>query len=121
MEAAETDLEFKDGNFRVVGTDKTIPLTSVAQAFYAPMGPLTEKMGVGLEASGNYRTNPPNHPNGSHVCELEVDPETGEVRGRPLFRGRRSRPRAQSDDRARPDPWRRGAGLRPGAGRARDL
>jgi carbon-monoxide dehydrogenase large subunit len=79
MEAAEGDLEFKDGQFRVVGTDKTIPLTGVAQAFYAPMGPLTEKFGVGLEASGTYSTNPPNHPNGSHVCEVEVDQDTGEV------------------------------------------
>ena len=79
MEAAEGDLEFKDGSFRVVGTDKAIPLPDVAKAFYAPMGPLTEKMGVGLEANGTYSTNPPNHPNGSHVCELEVDPETGVV------------------------------------------
>lgn len=79
MEAAEGDLEFKDGSFRVVGTDKAIPLPEVAKAFYAPMGPLTEKMGVGLEANGTYSTNPPNHPNGSHVCELEVDPETGVV------------------------------------------
>ena len=79
MEAAEGDLEFKDGSFRVVGTDKAIPLPEVAKAFYAPMGPLTEKMGVGLEANGTYSTNPPNHPNGSHVCELEIDPETGVV------------------------------------------
>ena len=79
MEAAEGDLEFKDGSFRVVGTDKTMTLPDVAKAFYAPMGPLTEKMGVGLEANGTYSTNPPNHPNGSHVCELEIDPETGEV------------------------------------------
>ena len=79
MEAAEGDLEFKDGSFRVVGTDKTMPLPEVAKAFYAPMGPLTEKMGVGLEANGTYSTNPPNHPNGSHVCELEIDPETGVV------------------------------------------
>ena len=66
-------------DFRVVGTDKTIPLTEVAKAFYAPMGPLTDRMGIGLEAQGNYSTNPPNHPNGSHVCEVEVDPETGAV------------------------------------------
>ena len=79
MEAAEGDLEFKDGSFRVVGTDKTMPLPEVAKAFYAPMGALTEKMGVGLEANGTYSTNPPNHPNGSHVCELEIDPETGVV------------------------------------------
>jgi carbon-monoxide dehydrogenase large subunit len=79
MEAAEGDLEFKDGSFRVIGTDKAIPLTEVAKAFYAPMGPLVEKMGAGLEAQGNWSTNPPNHPNGSHVCEVEVDPETGAV------------------------------------------
>jgi len=43
------------------------------------MGPLTGKFGVGLEASGSYSPEPPSHPNGAHVCELEVDPETGEV------------------------------------------
>jgi carbon-monoxide dehydrogenase large subunit len=43
------------------------------------MGPLTEKFGVGLEATGSFSASPPSHPNGSHVCELEVDPETGEV------------------------------------------
>ena len=78
MEASAGDLEFKDGSFRIVGTDKAIKLVDVAKAFYAPMG-LTDKLGVGLEASGTYGTNPPNHPNGAHVCELEVDPETGAV------------------------------------------
>jgi carbon-monoxide dehydrogenase large subunit len=79
MEADASDLEFGDGQFRVVGTDKAIPLVNVAQAAYAPMGPLTDKFGVGLEANGSFSANPPSHPNGSHVCELEVDPETGEV------------------------------------------
>jgi len=79
MEADATDLEFKEGQFRVVGTDKAIPLINVAQAAYAPMGPLTDKFGVGLEASGSFGAEPPSHPNGSHVCELEVDPQTGEV------------------------------------------
>ena len=80
MEADAADLEFKDGQFRVVGTDKAISIVDVAMAAYAPMGPLTEKFGVGLEATGSYSANPPSHPNGSHVCELEVDPETGEVK-----------------------------------------
>jgi carbon-monoxide dehydrogenase large subunit len=80
MEADVADLEFKDGRYRVAGTDKSIAIADVAKAFYAPMGPLTEKFGVGLEASGSYSANPPSHPNGSHACELEVDPETGEVR-----------------------------------------
>jgi carbon-monoxide dehydrogenase large subunit len=78
MEAAIADIEFKDGNFRIVGTDKKISMVDVAKAFYAPMG-LTDKLGVGLDASGSFGTNPTNHPNGSHVCELEVDPETGAV------------------------------------------
>jgi carbon-monoxide dehydrogenase large subunit len=79
MEADAADIEFKDGSFRVVGTDKAIAITDVAKAAYAPAGPLTDKFGVGLESTGSYSANPPSHPNGSHVCELEVDPETGEV------------------------------------------
>jgi carbon-monoxide dehydrogenase large subunit len=79
MEADAADIEFKDGQYRVVGTDKATTITDVAKAAYAPMGPLTDKFGVGLEASGSFSPNPPSHPNGSHVCELEVDPETGEV------------------------------------------
>ena len=78
MEAAAADVEFKEGRFRIVGTDKAMSMTDVAKAFYAPAG-LTDKLGVGLDASGSYGTNPPNHPNGSHVCELEIDPETGDV------------------------------------------
>ena len=78
MEADAADIEFKDGEYRVVGTDRAITITDV-KAAYAPMGPLTEKFGVGLEATGSYSASPPSHPNGSHVCELEVDPETGEV------------------------------------------
>jgi len=79
METDATDIEFKDGSFRVVGTDKAISISDVAKAAFAPMGPLTGKFGVGLEATGSFSPEPPSHPNGSHVCELEVDPETGEV------------------------------------------
>ncbi|HYY36166.1 MAG TPA: xanthine dehydrogenase family protein molybdopterin-binding subunit [Xanthobacteraceae bacterium] len=79
MEADAADIEFKDGQYRVVGTDKAITITDVAKAAYAPAGPLTGKFGVGLEASGSFSPEPPSHPNGAHVCELEVDPETGEV------------------------------------------
>ena len=79
MEADVGDIEFKDGQYRVTGTDKTMSIVDVAKASYAPMGPLTDKFGVGLESTGSYSANPPSHPNGSHVCEVEVDPETGEV------------------------------------------
>jgi carbon-monoxide dehydrogenase large subunit len=79
MEADAGDLEFKDGQFRVTGTDKTISLVDVAKASYAPMGPLAAKFGIGLDSTGSFDPTPPSHPNGSHVCELEVDPDTGAV------------------------------------------
>src|SRR2546423_1269771 len=77
LEAAGTDLEFKEGKFTVAGTDRSIPLTDVAKAFYRPVGPTT-KFGTGLDASGSSAV-PPTFPNGCHACELEIDPETGEV------------------------------------------
>ncbi len=80
MEADSGDIEFKDGKYVVTGTDKAITLVDVAKATFAPMGPLTQKFGIGLEAEGSFSPEPPSHPNGSHVCEVEVDPETGEVR-----------------------------------------
>ena len=81
LEASADDIEFKDGIFKVVGTDKAIPLTAVAKAFFAPAGPVL-KFGLGLDAAGSYSGAPggaPNYPNGCQVCEVEVDPETGHV------------------------------------------
>jgi carbon-monoxide dehydrogenase large subunit len=80
LEADAGDLEFRDGNFRVKGTDRVVALVDVAKASFAPMGPLTGKFGIGLESEGSFSPEPPSHPNGSHVCEVEVDPETGEVK-----------------------------------------
>ena len=77
LEAAAADLEFREGKFGVVGTDRGIPLTEVAKAFYRPVGPTT-KFGIGLDASGG-SNHPPTFPNGCHICELEVDPDTGAV------------------------------------------
>jgi carbon-monoxide dehydrogenase large subunit len=79
LEADADDLEFKDGGFRVSGTDKAISLVDVAKATYAPMGPIAGKFGIGLDATGSFDPTPPSHPNGAHVVELEVDPETGAV------------------------------------------
>jgi aerobic carbon-monoxide dehydrogenase large subunit len=47
-------------------------------AFYYPMG-ITDMFGVGLEGSGTWSTEKENFPNGCHLCEAEVGPETGEV------------------------------------------
>jgi carbon-monoxide dehydrogenase large subunit len=78
LEASAGDLSFQEGRFQITGTDRAIPLVDVAKAFYRPVG-LPKQFGIGLEASGAYTTDPPNFPNGCHVCELEVDPETGTV------------------------------------------
>jgi aerobic carbon-monoxide dehydrogenase large subunit len=78
LEAAAGDIEFKDGAFRIVGTDRALPLTAVAQAFYRP-AMLPPQFDVGLEASGTFAAEPPNYPNGCHVCEVEIDAETGLV------------------------------------------
>ena len=78
MEAAPADVQFGDGKFRVVGTDRALPLVDVAKAFYRPVG-LPKHFGIGLEASGAWAADPQNFPNGAHVCEVELDPDTGEV------------------------------------------
>jgi len=78
LEAAATDLEFKDGSFHIVGTDRALPLTAVAQSLHRPMF-LPPQFEVGLEASGTFAAEPSNFPNGCHLCEVEIDPETGVV------------------------------------------
>jgi aerobic carbon-monoxide dehydrogenase large subunit len=79
LEIAPEDLEFDAGRFTVRGDETAgISLTEVARAFYHPGG-ITDKFGLGLEGSGSYATEEGNFPNGCHICEVEVDPETGEV------------------------------------------
>jgi carbon-monoxide dehydrogenase large subunit len=78
MEAAVGDVEFKDGRFAIVGTDRSMAMTDVAKAFYRPAH-LPPQFEVGLEAAGSFSSEPPNYPNGCHVCEVEVDPDSGAV------------------------------------------
>jgi carbon-monoxide dehydrogenase large subunit len=78
LEASASDIEFSDGMFTVKGTDKAMPVGAVAQFSYIPMG-LPDELGVGLEASGTFDGAAHAYPNGAHVCELEVDPDTGKV------------------------------------------
>ena len=77
LEAAEEDVEFAAGTFTVAGTDKAIGITDVAKASFMPVG-WPPEFGIGLEATGTYTpASAGNFPNGCHVCEVEVDPETG--------------------------------------------
>ena len=77
LEVSPKDLGFAEGKFTVSGTDRSIALTDVAKAFHRPVGPTT-RFGMGLDASGSSNA-PPTFPNGCHACELEIDPDTGEV------------------------------------------
>ncbi len=78
LEAAEADIAFADGRFTVAGTDRSIALVEIAKASHAPFGWPAE-LGIGLEAAGSYAPTAFNYPNGCHVCEVELDPETGRV------------------------------------------
>lgn len=78
MEAASGDIEFREGRFHIIGTDRSIGMVEVARAFYRPAG-LPKHFGVGLDGSGTFGADPPNFPNGAHACEVEVDADTGVV------------------------------------------
>jgi aerobic carbon-monoxide dehydrogenase large subunit len=67
LEAAIGDIEYRDGFLGVVGTDKRIGLFEIAR---------NEKGGrLSVESEG--KTDGPTWPNGTHICEVEVDPQTG--------------------------------------------
>ncbi len=79
LEASAADIEFASGRFTVAGTDRSVMLDQVARAAYVPGGrPAGED--VGLAANASVAPGNATFPNGCHLCEVEVDPETGEVR-----------------------------------------
>ncbi len=79
LEAAEADIEFKDGNFTVKGTDKTIDFGSVAFAAYIPHKYNPQEVEPGLKETAFWDPTNFTFPAGVHICELEIDPETGVV------------------------------------------
>lgn len=80
LEAAESDIAFAQGAFRVAGTDRALAFAEIARAAYVPHNYPLETLEPGLVESAFY--DPPNFAfsNGAHVCEAEVDPDTGVVR-----------------------------------------
>jgi aerobic carbon-monoxide dehydrogenase large subunit len=77
LEAAKADIEYKDAVFRIAGTDRTLDLFKVAAIAKSQANlPGVE----GLEAEGEYKNRSNTWPNGCHVAEVEIDPETGENR-----------------------------------------
>jgi aerobic carbon-monoxide dehydrogenase large subunit len=77
LEAAADDIEFAAGEFRVAGTDRKVAFTDVARAAYVPHSYPLDSLEPGLDEGAYY--DPPNFAfsNGAHVCEVEVDPDTG--------------------------------------------
>ncbi|ARA93169.1 MAG: xanthine dehydrogenase family protein molybdopterin-binding subunit [Bacteroidetes bacterium] len=79
LEAAEEDVEFVDGTFRVKGTDRTIGFGDVALTAYVPHD-YPEGVEPGLDENAFYDPKNFTFPFGTHICTVEVDPDTGVVR-----------------------------------------
>ena len=77
LEAGEGDVEFGNGEFRVAGTDRTVAFGDVALSAYVPHNFPHESLEPGLEESAFYDPKNFTFPAGAHICEVEVDPETG--------------------------------------------
>src|SRR5215813_10319425 len=78
LEAAEADIVFADGKFSVVGTDRAVVLKDVARAAFQP-AQLPPGVEPGLYETGTFSPKQATWPNGCHVCEAEIDPDTGAV------------------------------------------
>ena len=78
LEAAEADVDFADGVFRISGTDREIGIEAVARAAFNP-AQLPDDIEPGFAESGHFTPPAPTFPNGCHICEVEIDPETGHV------------------------------------------
>jgi len=69
LEAATADIEYREGRFTVAGTDLSIGLFELAQ----------RQPGAVIVSTGGSKAQAPTWPNGCHICEVEVDPDTGDV------------------------------------------
>jgi carbon-monoxide dehydrogenase large subunit len=78
LEAAPADLEFADGRFRVKGTDRSVGIFEVAAAA-RQRNDLPDELRGPLAAESDETVNLASFPYGCHVCEVEVDPESGVV------------------------------------------
>ena len=78
LEAAEVDIEFNRGTFTVAGTDRTINIMVLAE-YLQEAGDLPDGVPISLDYKAVHDSSPSSFPNGCHVCEVEIEPETGEV------------------------------------------
>ena len=80
LECSPDDLEFANGSWTVKGTDKSVGFGEVALKAYVPHNPYPENEEPGLDFASFY--DPANfvYPFGAHICVVEVDKDTGEVK-----------------------------------------
>ncbi len=76
LEAAVEDLEFVDGSFSIAGTDRSMSMQDVVEVVFDPKRRPPEEDG-GLGAFATFKPTGPTFPNGCHICEIEIDPESG--------------------------------------------
>jgi carbon-monoxide dehydrogenase large subunit len=79
MEASDSDIELKDGQFTVAGTDKSLAWGDVTLAAYVPHNYPLEDLEPGLEETAFYDPANFTYPSGTYICEVEVDEGTGKV------------------------------------------
>jgi len=79
MEASEADIVFENGSFTVAGTDKTMAFGEIALAAYVPHNFPHDELEPGLDEKAFYDPTNFTYPGGAHICEVEIDPETGVV------------------------------------------
>jgi len=80
LEASATDIEFGNGVFRVAGTDRTKTFAEVSLAAYVPHNYPLEELEPGLDENAFYDPSNFTYPSGAYICEVEMDPDTGETR-----------------------------------------
>jgi carbon-monoxide dehydrogenase large subunit len=79
LEAAEADVEFKDGKFTVAGTDRSKTLGEVALTAYVPHNFPHDELEPGLDETAFYDPKNFTFPSGAHIAEVEIDLDTGQV------------------------------------------
>ncbi|MBH67806.1 MAG: carbon monoxide dehydrogenase [Rhodospirillaceae bacterium] len=79
FETNEQDIEFDQGNLIVAGTDRSISLVDLALELRTNLSNI-QNVPKNLDAQINHGGTPSTFPNGSHVCEVEIDPETGSIK-----------------------------------------
>src|SRR5262245_18680239 len=80
LEAGESDIEYDGGTFKVAGTDRKKTFAEVAFAAYVPHNYPLDKLEPGLNESAFYDPANFTFPAGSHICEIEIDADTGQTR-----------------------------------------